>query len=43
MGHVFQIECLENTIVGITFGLIMDMQIDKGFGKGKEAIIGIYL
>jgi len=29
----------ESTIVGITFGLFMAKEIDKGMGKGKEALI----
>jgi len=31
----------KNIIVGITFGLIMIMEIGKELGKGKEEIIGI--
>jgi len=27
--------------VGIIYGLLMAMEIDKGIGKGKEAISGI--
>lgn len=41
MGHVLQDKCWENTLVDITFGLIMTMEIEKGIDKGKEAIIGI--
>jgi len=41
MGHIFQAECWEKTIVDITFGLFMDKEIGKGMGKGKEALIGI--
>jgi len=41
MGHVFQAKCWENTLVGITCGLIMAMEIGKGIGNGKEAIIDI--
>lgn len=30
-------------IVGITFGLLMAKEIEKGISEGKEALIGIYL
>jgi len=41
MAHVFQVEWYTNTIVGITCGLFMAMEIGKDIGKGKEEIIGI--
>ena len=37
MGYVFQAECWANSLVGITFGLFMAMEI----GKGKEVITEI--
>jgi len=39
MGHLFQVGCREGTLVGITFGLFMAMEIGKG--KGKYVIIDI--
>jgi len=36
MGHVFQVECWENMIVGITCDLTMAMEIIKGISKGKR-------
>jgi len=41
MGHIFQFEWWENIVVGITYGLLMAMEIGKGINKFKEAIIGI--
>jgi len=35
MGHTFQTKCWENILVGITYGLLMAMEIGKGIGKGK--------
>ena len=40
MGHIFQVECWEKIIVGITCCLIMTMEIGKGIGKAKEATNG---
>jgi len=31
----------QSTIVGITFGLLMPMEIGRGNGKGKDALIRI--
>lgn len=36
MGHIFQVECWANTLVGITCGLFMAMEIGKGIGEGKR-------
>ena len=43
MGDVFQDECWEKHPSGCHFGFIMTKEIGKGIGKGKEALIGIYL
>jgi len=33
----------KNIQVGVTFNVFMAKEIGKGIGKGKEALIGIYL
>jgi len=43
MGHVFQVECWEKNSSGCSFHFIMAKEIVKGIGKGKEALIGIFI
>jgi len=36
-----KLNCGEKITLLVTFSLLIAMEIDKGIGKGKEALIGI--